>query len=111
MTTKPGWFLFDGLLRLDVTGGPTDRFRCDEGVSLSEAQMAPRAGGTREDDGWLIPITTDVVRDSSEVWIFDASRIGDGPCARLALPERVCHGTHACWSSGGPARPSDPRAG
>jgi len=100
MTARPGWFLFDGLLRLDVEGGAPQRFRCDDGVYLSEAHVAPRPGGSAEDDGWLVTITTDVGRDASEVWLFDAARVADGPIARLALPERVCHGTHACWAPG-----------
>lgn len=95
MTARPGWFLFDGIVRL---GDRPQRFRCDDGVYLSEAQMAPRAGGTAEDDGWLVTLTTDVPRDRSEVWIFDAADVAAGPCARLALPERICHGTHACWA-------------
>ncbi len=105
MTAKPGWFLFDGLLGLDTAGKASQRFRCDEGVYLSEAQLAPRPGasiandGAGDDAGWLCTITTDTTRDASEVWLFDAARIGDGPVTRLALPERVCHGTHACWAS------------
>jgi carotenoid cleavage dioxygenase len=98
MTAKPGWFLFDGVVRLDVAGGAPQQFRCDDGVYLSEAHIAPRVGGTREDDGWLVTITTDVARDASEVWIFDPADIAAGPQTRLALPERVCHGTHACWA-------------
>ena len=100
MTARPGWFLFDGLVRLDVEGGPEQRFRCDDGVYLSEAPMAPRldGDGARDDDGWIVTITADVPRDRSECWIFDAARVSDGPVARLALPERICHGTHACWA-------------
>jgi carotenoid cleavage dioxygenase len=99
MTAKPGWFLFDGVVRFDLDGGATQRFRCDDGVYVSEARFAPRRGGTAEDDGWLVTITTDTVRDASEVWLFDAARVGDGPVTRLALPARVCHGTHACWAA------------
>ena len=103
MTAKPGWFLFDGLIRLDVDGGAPQRFRCDDGVYLSEAPMAPRPGageavGDRDDDGWIVTFTADVARDRSECWIFDAARIGDGPVTRIALPARICHGTHACWA-------------
>ncbi len=101
MTAKPGWFLFDGLVRL---GDRPQRFPCDDGVYLSEAQMAPRPGGTAEDDGWLITLTSDVAGDRSEVWIFDAADISSGPVARLALPERICHGTHACWAPGAALR-------
>ncbi len=108
MTAKPGWFLFDGIARLDVDGGDRQRFQCDDGVYLSEGQMAPRPDGTAEDDGWVVTITTDLKRDASEVWLFDAARIADGPVTRLALPERVCHGTHACWAPGSALRDRTP---
>lgn len=98
MTTKPGWFLFDGLVRLDVERGETQRFAFPEGVYCSEAPMAPRPGGVAEDDGWVLSYVTDMNRDASEVWIFDASDVARGPVARIALPERICVGTHSCWA-------------
>jgi len=98
MTAKPGWFLFDGLVRLDLETGAQARWRYPEGVYASEAPMAPRPGGSEEDDGWLITLVSDLPRDRSEVHVFDAAHLEDGPVARLALPERICCGTHACWS-------------
>ena len=98
MTTKPGWFLFAGLQRLDVETGETQHFAFPEGVYGSEAPMAPRPGGTAEDDGWVLSYVTDMNRDASEVWILDAGDLNRGPVARVALPERICVGTHACWA-------------
>jgi carotenoid cleavage dioxygenase-like enzyme len=97
-TAPVGWFLFDGLVRLDLDGGPTQRFRFPEGVYGSEAPIAPRPGATREDDGWIVSFVSDLPRDRSECWIFDAARLADGPIARVALPERISSGTHACWT-------------
>ena len=101
MTARKGWFLFDGVVRLDVDGGAPHRLAFPDGVYASEAPMAPRPGGRAEDDGWVVTIVADTVRDTSECWVLDAARIADGPVARIALPERICHGTHACWA---PAR-------
>jgi carotenoid cleavage dioxygenase-like enzyme len=99
MTSKPGWFLFDGVVRLELDGGGvTDRWRWADGVYGSEAPMAPRAGATGEDDGYLVSFVADTVNDRSECHVFDARRISDGPIARVALPERICSGTHACWA-------------
>jgi carotenoid cleavage dioxygenase len=36
----------------------------------------------------------------SEVWIFDAQEISDGPVAKVVLPQRVPNGFHATWVSG-----------
>jgi len=102
-TGKPGWFLFDGLVRHDLHTGATQSFRFAEGVCGSEAPIAPRAAGAAEDDGWIVCFISDVPRDRSECWVFDAAHLADGPIARVALPERISSGTHACWAPAGPA--------
>jgi carotenoid cleavage dioxygenase-like enzyme len=98
MTARPGWFLFDGIVRMDLDTGAEQRWRYPDGIYASEAPMAPRPGATAEDDGWLITFVTDTVHDRSECHLFDAARISDGPIARIALPSRICVGTHACWA-------------
>ena len=98
MTAKPGWFLFDGLLRMDLESGGIQRFRYPEGVYASESPMAPRLGSTGEDDGYIVTFVSDTVRDVSECHVFDARDISGGPIARILLPERISSGTHACWA-------------
>lgn len=98
-TARPGWFIFDGLVRHDLHTGVTQRFQFPDGVYASEAPIAPRADGTAEDDGWIVSFVGDETRDRSECWIFDAARLSEGPIARVALPERIASGTHACWAS------------
>ncbi len=99
-TTLPGWFLFDGLLKHDADTGIEERYAFGEGVFGSETAMAPRAGSTAEDDGYLVTIVSDMNRDLSECLIFDARTVGDGPVARIRLPERVSSGTHSTWAPG-----------
>lgn len=62
--------------------------------------MAPRAGATGEDDGYLITLTTDMNTDASYCLVFDAARVDDGPVCKLQLPERISSGTHATWAPG-----------
>ncbi len=96
MTSPPGWFLFDGLVRLDVETGTEQRFKYPAGVYASESPMAPT--GADEDDGYVLTLVSDVARDASECHIFDAAHIDAGPICRLALPARISSGTHACWA-------------
>ena len=100
MTAKPGWFLFDGMVRLDLASGAVQRFRWPDGVYGSEAPVAPRVGATAEDDGYLVSIVSDTVRDTSECQVFDARHVDAGPICRVRLPERIASGTHACWMPG-----------
>lgn len=102
---KPGWFLFDGLVKHDLLTGGEERYSFGEGVYGSETAMAPRVGGSgAEDDGYLVTLTTDMTADASYCLVFDAARVGDGPVCKLALPERICSGTHSTWVPGAELR-------
>ncbi|GAB90770.1 carotenoid oxygenase family protein [Gordonia rhizosphera] len=103
-TGKPGWFLFDGLVRHDLHTGAEDHFSFGEGVYGSETAMAPRVGSTGEDDGYLVTLTTDMNDDASYCLVFDAARVGDGPVCKLRLPERISSGTHSTWADGAELR-------
>ena len=82
-TGKPGWFLFDGMVKHDLQTGAEERYAFDDGVYGSETAMAPRVGSTGEDDGYLVTITTDMNADASYCLVFDAARMGDGPVCKL----------------------------
>src|SRR5262249_8449343 len=99
-TGKPGWFLFNGLVKHDLCTGREERYRFGNGVYGSDTAMAPRATGAGEDDGYLITLTTDMNADASYCLIFDAARVGDGPVCKLQLPERISSGAHATWAPG-----------
>ena len=103
-TGKPGWFLFDGLVKHDLVTGAEERFTFDDGVYGSETAMAPRTGSSAEDDGYLVTLTTDMNDDASYCLVFDAARVADGPICKLALPERISSGTHSTWAPGSELR-------
>jgi carotenoid cleavage dioxygenase len=103
-TGKPGWFLFDGLIRHDVGTGAEERITFGDGVYGSETAMAPRLGSRGEDDGYLVTLTTDMNADASYCLVFDAARLADGPVCKLQLPERISSGTHSTWVAGSELR-------
>jgi carotenoid cleavage dioxygenase len=98
--SKPGWFLFTGLVKHDMDTG--ESWAVDFGPERygSEPAFAPRIGATSEDDGYIITFITDMIEDRSECVILDARRPGDEPLARIILPARISSGTHATWSQG-----------
>ena len=103
-TGKPGWFLFDGLIRHDVVTGNEQHYRFADGVYGSETSMAPRIGSRAEDDGYLITLTTDMNADASYCLVFDAAALEEGPVCKLQLPERISSGTHSTWVAGSAVR-------
>ena len=94
----PGLFAFNGLLKHDLDTGSEEIIRFEDGVFVSETVMAPRDGSNAEDDGYLVTFASDINRDVSECLILDAARPGDGPVARIRLPERIASGTHSTWA-------------
>ncbi|OBK26698.1 carotenoid oxygenase family protein [Mycobacterium asiaticum] len=101
---KPGWFLFDGLVKHDLLTGAEERYSLGDGVYGSETAMAPRVGSAAEDDGYLVTLTTDMNADASYCLVFDAARVADGPVCKLQLPERISSGTHSTWVPGAELR-------
>lgn len=101
-----GWFGFEGIVKHDLETGREEVVELPPGVFASETVMAPRDGSRGEDDGYLVTFTIDMNRDRSECLVFDAAAPKDGPIARIALPERISCGTHACWASAADLSPS-----
>ncbi|MEO8812072.1 MAG: carotenoid oxygenase family protein [Caulobacteraceae bacterium] len=98
-SSKPGWFLFTGFVKNDLETG--ESWTCDLGPGryASEAPFAARVGGVAEDDGYLVSFVTDENNATSECILLDAARIEEGPVCRIALPHKLCSGTHAVWAN------------
>ena len=104
-TGKPGWFLFDGLVKHDLLTGGRGRLLASAKVSTAARPRWHRgSAATGEDDGYLVTLTTDMNADASYCVIFDAARLADGPVCKLQLPERISSGTHSTWAPGAELR-------
>lgn len=97
-TSKPGWFLFNGFVKHDLDTGESWELMLEDGRYASEAPFAPRAGAVDEDDGYLVSFIIDENRGTSECVLIDCKRFEDGPVCRIALPHKICSGTHAHWA-------------
>lgn len=99
-TTLPGWFLFTGIVKHDLTTGQSWSYEFGENRFGSEAPFAPRINAKDEDDGYLVSFITDMNTDRSECVLIDAKDVEAGPVCRIMLPHRICSGTHATWAPG-----------
>lgn len=95
---EPGWFLFRGFVKTDFETGEETEFMLPPGVFASEAPFAPRIGAVDEDDGYLVSFLIDENAGRSECVLIDAKDIAAGPICRIALPHKLCSGTHAVWA-------------
>lgn len=97
---KPGWFLFEGVVKHDLETGEKQHVMFGEDRYGSEAPFAPRVGAVDEDDGYLVSFITDMKENRSECVLIDAKKFEEGPVCRIILPHRISSGTHATWASG-----------
>jgi len=97
-TSKPGWFLFNGFVKHDLDTGESWELMLEDGRYASEAPFAPRTGAVDEDDGYLVSFIIDENRGTSECVLIDCKKFEQGPVCRIALPHKICSGTHAHWA-------------
>lgn len=98
--TKPGWFLFSGVVKHDLETGESWQLAFGDERYGSEAPFVPRINAKDEDDGYLVSFITDMKLDQSECILVDAKDIEAGPVCRIILPHRISSGTHATWADG-----------
>jgi carotenoid cleavage dioxygenase len=83
--------------KVDVATGSLELWDHGEQVSVQEPQFVPRRPDSPEGDGWLLSILNRLDRNHSELAIFDAARLADGPVARLYIPVKVRATFHGMW--------------
>lgn len=98
--TKPGWFLFKGIVKHDLETRETQELDFGRGRVGSEAPFVPRVNAQCEDDGYLVSFITDMKLNRSECVLIDAQNIEAGPVCTILLPHRISSGTHATWADG-----------
>jgi carotenoid cleavage dioxygenase len=96
----PWGFEFAGINHLDVRTGTEDRWEPGPLERAGEAYFVPdesKGGEPDEGEGWLMTFVYDRTLDRSDLAIFDAQAVSDGPVARVHLPVRVPYGFHGLW--------------
>lgn len=97
---KKGDWLFTGIKKYDLLTGTSTRYEYGDGRYGDEPHIARTPASVEEDDGYVITMVVDMVKNQSECIILDASEIEKGPLATIILPHVIQTGTHACWVDG-----------
>jgi len=86
-----------GIRKYDLQTGAVDSYLPGPALTPGEALFIPAAAGEAEDEGYLASFVYDKNTQTSAFCLFDATRIGAGPIATVALPVRVPTGFHGLW--------------
>ena len=99
---RHGWFALEetpgqasGLCHVDLETGGRQVYELARGDVASEPVFAPR--GEAEGDGWLTSVVWRARENRSDLLVFEALDIAQGPVARAAVPRRVPFGFHGAW--------------
>lgn len=91
--------LANGIAREDTTTGKVQTFAFPETVTPEEHVFVPNPAGTRSTQGWAIGTALDFGRSETQLNVFDAEHIDDGPVATTRFPYALPLGFHGKFSA------------
>ena len=86
------------IAHLDFTSGKQTLWWAGPQTIVQEPCFIPRSANSAEGDGYLVAVLDNLVTNYSDLAIFDAQRIADGPFARAKLPFRLRPAIHGNWA-------------
>jgi len=92
---------FDAIVHHDFESDHKRTWHLENGDATDEPIFVPRSADAEEGDGYLLTLLYRAAENRSELAIFRAGAVEDGPLALAKLPHRVPHGFHGNW------RPAD----
>ncbi len=88
-----------GLLLQDWTTGKADRLTLGADYMVEEHVFVPRPGGSTERDCWLVGTALNIREQATEVSVYDAAALSDGPLAVWRAGYSWPLGFHGTWSA------------
>jgi len=86
-----------GLAVHDWSSGRSDTFEFGDTQIMEEAVFIPRPGTTAERDAWLVAPSINLAQGVTELHVFDAGRVADGPLATWRADVALPAGFHGAW--------------
>ncbi len=87
-----------GLARWDWQSGDCDCFVYGANYWSEEPIFIPRHPQGREADGWIVATALNTRAERTELAVFDARRLSDGPVALLSCPYALPLGFHGAFA-------------
>jgi carotenoid cleavage dioxygenase-like enzyme len=91
---------YEGIAHFDAVSGRETLHYLPPGDRISEPVFVPRTADAPEGEGWLLATAYRAAENRSDLLVFDAQAITDGPVATVQLSHRVPSGFHGNWVAG-----------
>jgi carotenoid cleavage dioxygenase-like enzyme len=88
---------FDTLAHVDLKSGKRSAYQLPAGDVVSEPIFVPRSAQSAEGDGYLLATVYRGAENRSDLAVFDATDVAQGPVAVAELSHRVPFGFHGNW--------------
>lgn len=96
-TTRDGGLGFDAIAHHDFEQANKSLYTLPEGDRTGEPVFVPASKDAPEGEGYLLSTIYRAAENRSDLAIFDAQNVADGPIACAELPHRVPYGFHGNW--------------
>lgn len=96
----PGPFVgvINSLTHYDLETGSEQVWWAGPDCGIQESAFIPRSSDAAEGDGYLVALVDNHITNYSELCIFNALALDQGPIARAKLPIRLRQGLHGNWA-------------
>ncbi len=93
-TRPPPHSMLSTVTRFDLDSGAQQSYRYPDTVIPEEHLYVPKPGSKPEQSGWIIGTALNWQAARTELNVFEANRLADGPLATFALPYALPLGLH-----------------
>jgi carotenoid cleavage dioxygenase len=83
---------------MDLHTGQQKTWFCGPDCLIQEPCFIPKSKAAPEGDGYVVALIDNIVLNYSELAIFDAMAVENGPIGRAKLPFRLRQGLHGNWA-------------
>jgi len=90
-------FFFNTFVHLDMQTGKTKSYWVGDTSSTQEPIFVPKSATAAEGEGYVMGVVNRRAEHRSDLLIFDAQRIDEGPIATVKIPVRLKYGIHGNW--------------
>lgn len=96
--SRASGFLTNKLAFMDFATGRQSSWFCGPQCLIQEPCFVPRTPDAPQGDGYILALVDNLVTNFTDLCIFEAQQVKEGPIGRARLPFRLRSGLHGNWA-------------